>query len=230
MIILGLMLSVLPAAAQQIILNSGSVIGGGPSYDGGTFNSGFAPATRAVDEQTGAIAIETENRDNYWLGPDNVTTSYFVLDLGAAFKLGQIDLYNTHNWESVDRSTNTFHIAASNSVSFVNATLGFDLVSGVSILSGALPFTIEDAPPANTFTSANGLTSGETAYRFISFTFDSFAGGSGSAGIGGGLHEIRLTSVPEPGTTAFLAGFASLSLVLIRAKRKGVLSSLVEHD
>lgn len=229
-VILGLMLAVLPAAAQQIVLNSGSVIGGGPSYDGGTFNSGFAPATRAVDEQTGAINIETEARNNYWLGPDGVTTSYFVLDLGAAFKLGQIDLFNTHNWESLDRSTNAFQIAASNNVSFVNATLGFNVVSGVSILSGTLPFTTAAAPPANTFTSSNGLTSGDVAYRYISFTFSSYVGVDNSAGQGGGLHEIRITAIPEPGTTAFLAGFAALSFVILRVKRKGLRSPVLEHD
>lgn len=219
---LSLVLIALPLSAQQIVLNVGSVIGGGPTYGSATYNTGSNPASLAVDEQTGAINVETELRNNYWLGPDGVATSYFVLDLGAAYQLDQIDLFNTHNWESMDRSTKDFTIQASNSVTFVDAAMGYNLLSGVTILSGILPFTSDDPPGANVFTAANGLNTGNVAYRYVSFTFDSYRGIDDSVGHSGGLHEIRLYAVPEPSTYAALAGAIALGLTLVRRRRPAV--------
>lgn len=216
---LGLMLMALPAFGQQIILNSGSVIGGGPTYGGGTYNTGSHPASLAVDDQTGSIDIETGLRDNYWIGPDGLASSYFVIDLGAAYQLGQIVLFNTHNWESMDRSTKDFRIEASNSVTFVNATVGYNLVSGVTILSGILPFSSENPPAANYYTSGNGLDTGGNAYRYLSFTYDSYRGINDITGHSGGLNEIRVHAIPEPSSTAFIAGGIGALALLLRRKR-----------
>jgi hypothetical protein len=217
--VLGLLLTVLPVFGQQIILNSGSVIGGGPSYGGGTYNTGSHPASLALDEQTGPINVETEQRDNYWIGPDGVSTSFFVIDLGAAYEIGAINLFNTHNWESMDRSTKDFRIEASNSVSFVNSTVGYALVSGVTILSGILPFTSDNPPGANVFTSANGLNTGGNAYRYLSFTYDSYRGIDDSIGHSGGLHEFRVYAIPEPSTALLLAA-GGIGVAVVRRLRK----------
>ena len=219
LVVLILLLSAVSAGAQQIILNVGSVIGGGPELNNAKFDSGPFNATQVVDEQTGTIGTEVFGQ-KYWLGANAATTGYFVLDLGSAVQIGQISLFNTHNAvDGNDRSTNTFHVSAANSVTFVNTDRGFDLVAGTTILSGALAFPT-DPLAENIFTSANGLTSGGTAFRFISFTYDSIAGPSGSAGNGGGLHEIRVfTAVPEPSTYALFGGVAAGAVALLRRRR-----------
>lgn len=214
-LVVGLTLMTLPVFGQQIILNSASVIGGGPSYGGGTYNTGSNPASLAVDEQTGPLGVETELRNNYWIGPDGLASSYFVIDLGAAYEIGEIVLFNTHNWESMDRSTKDFRIQASNSVSFIDRTTGYNLVSGVTILSGVLPFSSDNPPAANHYTSADGLATGGNAYRYVSFIFDSYRGIDDSTGHSGGLHEIRVVAVPEPSTTA-LGCIGALALLLLR--------------
>ncbi len=195
-------------AQMQIILNSSSVIGGSNPYGASTFDSGSFPATLLVDEQTGTIS--PENIGSYWLGSSS--TGYVVFDLGAAYSLTQIDLFNTHNDGAHDRGTDAFHISASNSASFVNSSQGYILDSAVTILSGTLAFPT-DPIPATSFTSANGLAGG--TYRYISFTFDSYVSS------GGGLHEIRVFAIPEPTTYAAIAGAAMIVVTSwIRRRRK----------
>lgn len=214
----GLLLAALSASAQTLVLNSTSVIGGGPTYDNPVFNQGTFPATFVVNEQNGVIGNDIFG-GNYWLGPDGVTSDYFVIDLGAAFTLGQIELYNTHNNGAFDRSTVAFHIDGANSVSFVDANHGSDLSSATRILSGTLPFN-NDPLVDNIFTAANGLNTGGVGFRFIRFTFDSFAGQGGSAGLGGGLHEIVFTAVPEPSTWVLLGlGVMAMLPAIFRRKR-----------
>jgi len=205
-------LAALPAFAQQIILTPSNVMGGSACYDGPYNTAGTFPATKAVSQQTGAITTDNQGVD-MWLGQNGATTGYFVLDLGTAYTLGQIDLFNTHNDGYNDRGTGAFHVAGANSVASAGSSLGMNLVSPTTILSGNLTFST-GIPADDVFTSANGLNT-STAYRYISFTFDSIAGGAG-----GGLNEIRVFQIPEPTTTALVGGVAVLVLVMIRRRRQ----------
>jgi len=223
--VIGALTMFVPGRAQQIILNAASVIGGTVSLDGTAFNNGSFTATHVVDQQTGSITIEyNSNPPNYWLAASYGSQaayyygSYFVLDLGAAFPLGQISLFNTHNGNYGDRMTTDFHIDGSNSVTFLGASNGYDLTSGTTILSGTMSYSLTDPPPEYVFTSSNGLDSG-TAYRYLRFTVDDYYHSQSTWG-GAGLNEIRIfAAVPEPPTYAALCGAGVLGLALWRQRK-----------
>ena len=214
-----LLLPATTVAQTLITLTASSVIGGSGAWGNNNWDdpaSGYV-ATFVVDQQTGAISEPTPT--GFWLGREGVMNEYFVLDLGAVYTLSQIDLFNTHNQLANDRSTNAFTIHASNSVTFVNASVDFDLVSGSQILASSLAFqsTGNDPIEAASYTSGNGLSTG-TAYRYLKFTAVTNHGG-----LGVGLNEIRVfgTAIPEPSTYAALAGIGALVLAL-RRRRRGV--------
>ncbi len=217
-VVIGLLLAALPAAAQlivtQVSLTSGSVIGGSPSIFSGSFNgSAYAPASNVVDQQTGTVT-ESADFQHYWLG--NSSTGYFVLDLGAAYTITEIDLFNTHNGSYSNSGTNAFHISASNSVSFVSANAGYALDSPTSTLSGWLSYTGSGNPIQDSFTSSNSNLNDSTAYRYLSFSYDSTVASSTE----GGLNEIRLyaTTIPEPASYAVL--FAAGAIAFAAGKRR----------
>lgn len=204
------------AAGQQIVLGSGSVIGGSPIYDSPSFNGPDYSALNVVDAQTGEIGAEIQGL-GYWITPNAATgdSAYFTVDLGAPYFLSEIELFNTHNGYYYDRGAAGFVIEASNAVN-----QGYDLVNGVTILAGNLAAEMDSAPSANGFTSSNGLDTDGTAYRYLRFTTVSFHGN------GGGLNEIRVYGssvapepVPEPATAAAAAGAMALGCVVGSRRR-----------
>lgn len=200
------------AAADQILLSSGSVIGGSPIYDSASFSGPDYSALNVVDAQTGAIGAEIQGF-GYWITPNAVTGSsaYFVIDLGAQYFLSEVELFNTHNGYFHDRGTNGFVIEAANAVMFVDANRGYNFVNGATILTGSLPIETESAPSANSFTSSNGLDTEGAAYRYLRFTTVSYYIS------GGGLNEIRVfgaAAVPEPAAAGAMAGAVALSCVI----------------
>ncbi|MCU0793605.1 MAG: PEP-CTERM sorting domain-containing protein [Opitutaceae bacterium] len=211
----------LPGSAQQILLSPGNLIGGGASYYG-SFDSGVYSADKVLNQQTGAIT-DIQGYD-MWLGEDGASSGYFVLDLGAAYKLDRIDLVNTHNEFYNDRGTDAFTILVSNSITDAGEVtegvpLGMDLVSPVTLLTGTLTFWLyEETPVIDVFSSSSFVSGASgTAWRYLLFRFDSINGGAG-----GGLNEIRLyTAIPEPSTFALLAGVACLGLAAMRRPRRG---------
>jgi hypothetical protein len=186
--------------AQTLIpLTPANVIGASGSYDVDRL------ATNVLDMQSGPV---TEAGFTYWLGRNSTANEYFVIDLGAAFSISQIELFNTHNWFSGDRATNAFTLSASNSVS------GFDLVAPTQILSGNLPYSTSNPIAAATFTSGNGLSTG-TDYRYLQFTAVSYSGGAGS-----GLNEIRIYAIPEPPAFVAAAGMLALAGAALRRRHQ----------
>lgn len=200
-------------SAQQIVLSSSNVIGGSTTYSSGTdYFTGQFSALKVVDEQTGPISVE--NFQTYWI--KSSSGGYFVLDLGAQYSISQIALFNTHNDGFNDFGTNAFTVRGSNSVSFLDANLGYTLSGASVILSSNLAHQPGQIPSAQSFTTSNGLAS-DASYRYLSFTTDSTYGG-------GGLNEIKVygtvAAVPEPSTTAALAGFAVLGVALWHRRRR----------
>jgi hypothetical protein len=198
-------------AALVNIANGKPVIGSTNDINGNAYNSTAGDfdlsnvtdgQTASPDNNTGTIT-ETFANDGYWLGPNLASTAYFVLDLGAAYRIDQIVLFNTSNGSPQERGTGNFTVKASNSITNVGA-LGDDL-SGtiVTLASGTL------APENNTPTTVvpQSFLSADTAtaYRYIRFDALSISALDGANGVG--LNEIRLfEAVPEP---------ASLILLLI---------------
>lgn len=112
------MATAVPVNAAQIVLNSASVLGGSGSFPTDTWDtmSHLYPAQRVVSQQTGSIS--EAGPGSYWLGRDNGSgflNEYFVLDLGQAYDLDQIEFFNTHNGGANDRHTRNFQLFASNS-------------------------------------------------------------------------------------------------------------------
>lgn len=109
------------SAAATNVANGAAVIGGNSDYPSGNFNTGGPFPTQNVtdgqnaspDNDTGTIT-EPGQDGSYWLGRDNQSSGYFVLDLGKPYLIGQIVLFNTRNGPKDDRGTGNFAISASN--------------------------------------------------------------------------------------------------------------------
>ena len=206
----------------QVTLAPSNVIGGSGSY-GGTFNTGQFNATQILNQQTGSISEPTQT--GYWLNPDNgPAAAYIVIDLGAAYQLSSLQLFNTHNSTFNDRGTGNFNFQAGNAVTNLGAT-GFDLSgSTATVVSGTLvPVNSVNDP----IVSQSFNVSDTNTYRYLRFNPTSVAtSGTSCCGPNNyGLNEVRAFAnvpalgVPEPATFwAFGVGLAGV-LALQRRRR-----------
>ena len=202
------------AGAVQLVLSPSNVIGASGSY-GANFQ-----ADNILDQQTGTA---TDVSGNYWLNPDNTGAAsvFITVDLGAAYTLEFIQLFNTHNGPWVDRGTGNFTILGANAVTDLGG--GNFRVSGTTatLVSGTLSALYGGDPPAVTFDVTD-----TGAYRYLSFQPTSVASAiTPPSSTAYGLNEMRvfITAVPEPATwMTWLAGLAALGgWALRRAPRPG---------
>ena len=194
------------------VANGKPVIGGSGSYNGNPYNVGTFPAGNVTDgvgafdpfNNTGPI--NENNATGYWLGSDGVTPEYFVLDLGSAVDISQIDLFNTHNDGFNDRATGNFTIEGANAVTFVNPTVGFDIVGGTTIVNSFLAFQADDGNPlAYELTAQSFAPSTYGPFRYIKFNALQINPNATGGQNGVGLNEIRIfATVPEPSTLLLL--------------------------
>ena len=182
-----LMWSTTPAMAQLNLAVGKPIIDGSGSWDGGAvgvgapFDGGQFPASSAVD---GLKSEPDGGTPNWWLGREQTPEEYFTLDLGDAFEIDRIDLYNTHNRQFNDRGTDEFVILGATEVDGDN-----QLVNPTAILSGNLSdVSFEVDIPADSYTDANGLN--VTTSRYLQFQTFSSIYANGNVG----LNEIEVYS------------------------------------
>ena len=198
------------ASAQQISLSPANVIGGNGSYSGGgtenPFNAGSFPATNVLDTQSGDVS---EPGSGYWLNNDvagaNDQDAFIVIDLGQAYQLGEIQLYNTHNTQFNDRGTGDFTITGANDIAPAAAgSYGSDIVGGTQIVAGTLTGVTQANDPID---PQSFNVTDTTAYRYLRFDAETVAsGGAPCCGANNyGLNEIRVFQVPEPAGLGLLA-------------------------
>ena len=149
------------AAVNNLALGA-AVIGGSGAYPNLAFNGGTVPndfsALKVTDGSAGDLFGYS-----YWLGREGITNEHFVLDLGSPVEVSQVLLRNTHNSQFNDRGTANFRLFASSAVDGSNQPVG-----PVQILNSTLTTRTSQAPiPADTFTSANGLT--PVTARYLKF-------------------------------------------------------------
>jgi hypothetical protein len=209
------------AIAAQITLTTANVVGGSGSY-GGTWDAGTFNAKEILDQQTGPISEPAQQ--NYWLNPDNGPVNpYIVVDLGAAYRIGSLELFNTHNAQHNDRGTGNFQIRAGNAVT---STVSNGLqVTGptVVLVSGTLLGITQANDPIDSQTFG---VSNNNQFRYLVFEPLSVAvGGAPCCGSNVyGLDELRVfdaplsSSVPEPGTFSLMS--AAGAALLWRARRR----------
>ena len=65
---------------------------------------------RFTPEKLMTKSLKEEHGKNYWLLKDKETGRGFVLDFGTVKKFNLVELVNTHNAESRDRSTKEFKV------------------------------------------------------------------------------------------------------------------------
>jgi hypothetical protein len=207
---------------SQIALSPSNVIGGSGSY-GGNWQSGSFNATEILDQQTGPV-VDTFGT-SYWINPDGGPgNAYIVIDLGAAYHLSSLDLFNTHNSQYGDRGTGDFTIEAGNSVINLGAA-GFDLTGSTTVI---LNGTLVAAPVSDPITAQSFTLSDPGTYRYIKFEPHTVAAaGTPCCGANNyGLNELRAfeepintgDSVPEPAPMALIAsGLAAVALLRRRA-------------
>lgn len=211
------------AQAAQIVLSEAAVIGNSGSYNfAANAQPGAFPAFRILDQQTGAISVENFGQ-GYWLNGDNgPANAYITIDLGAAYALASVDLFNTSNGGAGDRGTGAFDLAASDSVVLDGAN-GFTLDGIVAVVaSGTLAAEAPGSAREPQSFSASGT------YRYLQFRPKSVASATPiCCGIVNnyGLNELRMfgdvaNAVPEPGTWAMMiAGFGLVGAASRRRAR-----------
>jgi hypothetical protein len=204
--------------AVQITLSPANVIGGSGSYGPNAWNAGGFNATQILDQQTGPV--NDIFATNYWLNPDNgPANAYIVIDLGAAFQITSLDLFNTHNANFNDRGTGSFSFEASNSVTNLGAN-GFDLSGSITnILNGVLAAGTTNPDPAQSFAVSN-----TNSFRYIKFEPHTVAA-SGTPCCGTnvyGLTEVRVfgSNVPEPSSMALLGSGLLAGLATLTRRRR----------
>jgi hypothetical protein len=180
--------------ADQIVLNSSSVIGGSGCYSDendnlhNAWNNPGHPfnAFQVVDNQ-GAASIDEPFATGYWLGKQADFQEYFVVDLGAVYNLGWVYLFNTHNGFAFDRATGNFQIYISNAVipntSGEGGAGGMDLSGATLAISGTLNM------PANPISSQTFVFPPGTVARYL--RFNALDGAIGATQ-GVGLNEIQV--------------------------------------
>jgi len=204
-----------PAQAAQILLTPAAVIG-----STGGFNATYS-ADNILDRQTGPI-MEAFANGEYWLNPDGRTPAFITIDLGATYRLGSFDLFNSRNLG--DRGTAGFEIFASNATATATGpgatglTLGSDalrVAAGTLVMDSGL-YTVA----AQTFAALNN----GQAYRYIQFRPISPIG-SAYGGAAYGLNELRVfeyeapAAVPEPASWAMMIGGMGLVGGSMRRRR-----------
>lgn len=206
-----------PVAAVQLVLSPGNVVG-----SSGAFGANFL-ANNILDEQAGTA---TDVSTNYWLNPDNTGSApvYITVDLGAAYTLDFLQLFNTHNGPWLDRGTGNFTIVGANAVTDLGG--GNLRVSGATttLVAGTLLGLSGGNPPAVTFDVTD-----PGAYRYLSFQPTSVASSIvPPSATAYGLNEMRvfITAVPEPATwMTWLTGLAMVGGWAARKSRRAAAGS-----
>lgn len=176
-----LLLSVASQSSAQNVALGRPMINGSGSWNSGNFNTGSFPASRAVD----GVTNEAEGTpESYWLGREATFPEFFTLDLGAMRNLDQIKLYNTHNRQFNDRSTDEFVLYAGTMVDGSN-----NITDEIPILAGNLSnVSGQAAITPNVFTAGAEYSAGLQA-RYLRFeALSSHVGSSASVG----LNEIEV--------------------------------------
>jgi hypothetical protein len=207
------------ASAAQIVLAPANVIGSAGDYGG-------FPADNILDQQTGAV--NDVFGSTYWLWPDNNANPAFItIDLGAAYRLGELELFNTRNQGFGDRGTKDFTIAGGNSVT---AFAGGLRLSGLqtTLVTGVLDpaFAINNIP-GQSFNVSSSAT-----FRYLEFRPTSARGPASTISFSAyGLNELRVYeheatgAIPEPATWAMMIlGFGAAGSAIRSRRRAAVLA------
>jgi hypothetical protein len=169
------------ASAQSNVALGKPIIDGSGSWSASPFNGGSFPASKVVD---GVVTEPPDGVISYWLGREQLENEYFTIDLGQNYLLDRIELFNTHNRQFNDRSTDEFALFGATAVGPDNK-----LLDPIPLLSGNLT----DRTGANlilpdVFTPANGLQVKDVRY----LRFDALSSTYNGRNVG--LNEIRAFS------------------------------------
>lgn len=174
------------ASAQSNVALGKPIIDGSGSWSGGVgqaapFNGGSFPASKVVD---GVVTEPPDGVISYWLGREQLENEYFTIDLGQNYLLDRIELFNTHNRQFNDRSTDEFALFGATAVGPDNK-----LLNPIPLLSGNLTDRTGAALiQPDVFTPANGLQVKDVRY----LRFDALSSTYNGRNVG--LNEIRAFS------------------------------------
>jgi hypothetical protein len=203
----------LSAWAQQLPLSESNVIGSSGS------RSGESVASNIFDQQVGT---PTDVAGNFWLSPNepNPLGAFITIDLGQAYRLDSISLFNTHNDFFYNRGTGQFQILGGNTVVDLGGS-NFQLTGTTStLISGSLSAVWTSNPPEVQFQVTD-----PGSYRYLAFQPLTVASANPPpTPTSFGLNEMRVvvSAVPEASTSAMmLAGVAVVGWLAARRRRPG---------
>ncbi|WP_397417197.1 PEPxxWA-CTERM sorting domain-containing protein [Phenylobacterium sp.] len=202
------------ASAAQIMLAPANVIGSAGDYGG-------FPADNILDQQTGAVNDVAGS--TYWLWPDsNGNPAFITIDLGASYRIGELELFNTRNDFFGDRGTKDFTIAGGNSVSAFSGGLRLSGLETTLVTGVLAPAAVINNIPGQSFSVSSSAT-----FRYLEFRPTSARGPFSTASFSAyGLNELRVYeyeatgAIPEPSTWAMMIlGFGAAGAA-IRSRRR----------
>ena len=178
-----------PASAAQFLLTQNMIISRSGTNAGAVLN-----------QQGGAVGLDGQA----WRGGFG---ERITLDLGAAYDLGQIQLFTT-------RGSN-FSFSAGNNI-LRDTFTGYYLNGGTNLVAGVLANDAGDPLGAQAFSIAD-----EGKYRYVQLNFFNLGGGRSDFT----LNEFRLfdrefsSAVPEPATWAMMIMGFGLTGAAVRRRR-----------
>ena len=178
----------------------------GAATSASSFYSGFGLQFLSSNVTDGIIIDQPHSAvdNSYWLSADNTHAGQWVqVDLGTAYQISSIVLYDTHNHIHNDRGTRDFHLFLSSDGSSF-ATVAISAFSQAEWLNQTgLAFTLNNAA------------------RYVRFNVDSTFGCCGAGLAEMEVYGAAVTAVPEPETYAMmLAGLGLLGYAARRRKQK----------
>lgn len=192
------------AEAYQLVLSPSNVIGSSGNYNDSSLTGQFG-AANILDTQTGPTQdTRTGGSSNYWI--EGGSSGYVTIDLGAAYVINSIDLFNTHNYIYNNFSTNAFSVSAGNSLAA--GPNSPEIGSGSNVIASG---NLTQSSSSSQYIVPDSFSSIDQAnlYRYIQFNALSYFSGD----IGIGLNELRVFVSSAPTSSASVNEPASVTMI-----------------
>lgn len=182
------------------------VISTGPTVHDVNLTPAYQSGVTDFDSYIASNPRDTSDTGNIWRSATGSPIGFIDFDLGGAFSLDRIALWNVAN---PDRAVEDFRVLGSNSSDFSSSLLLGDFAAAVSPNTGSPSDFFPQVFDLNTFD--------DTSYQFVRFQVVSNHGDVNLTQLAELAFRVEPVFVPEPST--FLAGLLCASYVGFMRRR-----------